>query len=68
MELKINHQKKVFDQPPSSLEGLMQLEAPRMSKGVAVAVNNEVIPKEQWSSRLLQENDSVLIITATQGG
>lgn len=68
MELKINHQKKVFDQLPSSLEALLQLEAPRMSKGVAVAVNNEVIPKEQWPSCLLQENDAILIITATQGG
>lgn len=68
MELKINHQKKVFKKSPFSLEALMQLEAPSTSKGIAVAVNNEVIPKEQWPSRLLQEQDSILIITATQGG
>lgn len=36
--------------------------------GIAVAVNNEVIPKEEWANHLLKDKDQVLIITATQGG
>lgn len=36
--------------------------------GLAVAVNNHVIPKKQWEETLLTENDNILIITATQGG
>jgi sulfur carrier protein len=37
-------------------------------KGIAVAVNNEVIPKSGWEKYLLNENDKVTIIRATQGG
>ncbi len=38
------------------------------TKGMAVAVNNTVVPKIQWAETLLQENDKVLLIKATQGG
>lgn len=68
MELTINHQKKVFAESPSSLAALIQLEAPGLSRGIAVALNNQVVPKEQWALQPLQENDTILIITATQGG
>ena len=37
-------------------------------KGVAVAVNNNVIQRAQWDSYILKENDNILIIRATQGG
>jgi sulfur carrier protein len=37
-------------------------------KGIAVAINNEVIPKSGWEKYLLNENDKVTIIRATQGG
>jgi len=36
--------------------------------GIAVAVNELVIPKNQWNSKILNENDKILIITPTQGG
>ena len=38
------------------------------SKGIAVAINNEVIPKSGWEKYLLNENDKVTVIRATQGG
>ena len=38
------------------------------SQGVAVAVNQEVIPKLEWSQTFLKDQDKVLIIKATQGG
>ncbi len=37
-------------------------------KGIAVAVNQNVIPKADWESYHFTENDDVLIITAAQGG
>ena len=37
-------------------------------KGIAVAVNETVIPKANWNSHELQHNDKVLVIKATQGG
>lgn len=37
-------------------------------KGIAVAVNETVVPKAQWDSYELQHNDNVLVIKAIQGG
>lgn len=36
--------------------------------GVAVALNNAVIPKTKWHTIQLKSNDQLLIIKATQGG
>ncbi len=38
------------------------------ANGIAIAVNQEIIPKSDWQNILLKNNDDVLIITATQGG
>jgi|HubBroStandDraft_1064217.scaffolds.fasta_scaffold178808_3 sulfur carrier protein len=38
------------------------------SKGVAAAVNGEVVPRSGWESRPLAQGDRVLVIRATQGG
>lgn len=37
-------------------------------KGVAVAVNNQMIPRTKWSETILQENDQVVVIKAACGG
>jgi sulfur carrier protein len=37
-------------------------------KGIAVAINDEVVPRSTWMSRLLVATDNVLVIQATQGG
>lgn len=38
------------------------------SPGIAVAVNEVIIPSKDWSTSILRENDNILVITATQGG
>ena len=38
------------------------------TKGIAIAINNEVIPKSTWQNHLLHDQDNVTIITATAGG
>lgn len=38
------------------------------TKGTAIAVNNQVIPKIEWEKYHLKENDSITVIRATQGG
>ena len=68
MELTINHQKKFFKNPPASLEQLLSSENLKKEKGIAVALNNQVVPQKNWGSTQLQSNDTILIITATQGG
>lgn len=38
------------------------------SSGLAIAINQTIIPKAQWSEHQLQPNDQIIIIKATQGG
>ncbi|AZA48128.1 sulfur carrier protein ThiS [Chryseobacterium carnipullorum] len=68
MEITINHTTKTFDVLPENLEALMAMEIPGKKKGIAVALNNRIIPLSAWAETLLKNKDSVLIITATQGG
>ena len=37
-------------------------------KGVAVAVNNNIVPREEWRTYALHENDNIFIIKAVCGG
>ena len=36
--------------------------------GIAIAVNEAVIPRGEWSGYVLRERDRVFVIRATQGG
>lgn len=68
MELFINHQKKSFAEKFPSLEALILSEVSKAPKGIAVAVNNQIVPRDRWATTTLQQKDKILIITATQGG
>jgi sulfur carrier protein len=37
-------------------------------KGIAVAVNGNVVPRGRWADHALCADDRVLVIQATQGG
>lgn len=67
MEVIINHQRTDL-QEASSLLHLLQTQALSEKKGIAVAVNNKVIPKANWNTFILKEKDAVTVIRATQGG
>ncbi len=41
---------------------------PAAPKGIAVAVNDEVVPKSDWGAAVLQDGHRVEVITARQGG
>jgi sulfur carrier protein len=68
MELKINNQTKQFPLDSLTVQALLDLEIPEKQNGIALAVNNTVIPKSDWNSRFLNSTDDILIISATQGG
>jgi len=36
--------------------------------GIALAVNNKIIPRTEWENHILQENDNLVIIKAVCGG
>ena len=37
-------------------------------KGVAIAINDEVVSRAIWSTRTLTDGERIVIIQATQGG
>jgi sulfur carrier protein len=39
-----------------------------LSKGIAIAINENIILKGEWNSTVVNSNDNILIIKATQGG
>ena len=68
MELKINNQTKQLATDSLTVQTLLDLEIPEKQNGIAVAINNTVIPKSNWNFHPIQETDDILIISATQGG
>ena len=59
---------------PKDLEGLdhlseaMNAEGVSKQKGIAVAINDHVIPRSEWAGRKLLQGDKILIIRASAGG
>ena len=44
------------------------LDLPHRDRGVAVAVDAEVVPRAAWSTTLLADGDQVEVLVAVQGG
>ncbi len=40
----------------------------RQGSGIAVAVNEEVLPRSRWGQSVLCEGDRLEVLTAAQGG
>jgi sulfur carrier protein len=51
-----------------TLAGLLEDLAIGQRQGVAVAVNEVVVPRGEWAARELQAEDRMLVISAIQGG
>lgn len=67
MDLFINQEKHVFAQE-MSLQQLSLILELQHQKGLAIAVNNVVVSKNNWESHMLKHEDKLTIIRATQGG
>jgi sulfur carrier protein len=37
-------------------------------RGIAVALNDTIIPKQKWNETIVSENDTIEIVHAVQGG
>lgn len=59
--ISVNEQMKLSEFVTLRLNG-------KEPRGVAVALNEMIIPKSKWNDTLLNENDSVEIVHAVQGG
>jgi sulfur carrier protein len=64
--IHLNERSLDIDDNLNVLQLLQQISSP--TKGIAVAINTEIISQSQWETETFNQNDNVLIIQATQGG
>ncbi len=67
MKLIVNRKERVIEVDPPTVQALVrdQVESER---SLAIAVNGDIIPKQEWESRTLEEGDEVDIVRAVSGG
>lgn len=65
MTIRVNHEEVVTEVATIAALAL-SLQLPE--RGVALAVNNRVVPRAQWAEMQLAEGDEVTIIKAAFGG
>jgi sulfur carrier protein len=67
IEVSIN-QKNYFLPEAGTLADVLPLLEIRQGDGIAIALNEVVIPKGEWKKHVLRAQDRVFVIRATQGG
>lgn len=69
IEIRLNGESAVVatDMTVAGVLGDMGLD-PSNPRGIAVALNDEVVPKGDWATTSLAPGDRVEVITARQGG
>ena len=68
MKIILNGQSSDVRGGESVLAAVQQLGLPADARGVAVAVDGEVIPRAQWEVVRLSEGARVEVLSAMQGG
>ncbi|KQM79210.1 thiamine biosynthesis protein ThiS [Pedobacter sp. Leaf216] len=67
MEVTINNQNHSLKET-CSIEQLFATVLLLETDGLAIAVNQNIIPKSGWAGHLLSHGDQIILIKATQGG
>ena len=67
MEISVN-QKSLEIPEHCSVQQLLSSLFSENQKGLAVAINENVVPRSDWAAQLLNSGDMVTLIKATQGG
>ncbi|HVE76898.1 MAG TPA: sulfur carrier protein ThiS [Actinomycetota bacterium] len=66
MKVIVNGEEKVLREG-ETLEGLIS-SLLKDHRGVAAAVDGEVVPRDRWGASRLNEGQTVEVVTAVQGG
>jgi thiamine biosynthesis protein ThiS len=67
MKVKVNNRDKILPEQ-TNITRLLEIVSCKDTASVAVAVNEQIIPKAQWQDRIIKEGDSIIIISAVCGG
>ena len=66
MNIKVNN--KSLECPETSTLAQLSEQLQWTEKGIAVAVNNRMVPRTEWAQFVIKENDSLVVIKAACGG
>jgi sulfur carrier protein len=66
MKVQVNNKETELLSQSSIQQLALSMELP--TAGVAIAVNNKMVPRTEWDQFVLKENDQVVIIKAACGG
>jgi sulfur carrier protein len=68
MELVINGEHRQLSDVHTLDEVIGRLDLAGQERGVAVALNDQVVPKSEWEEKKLSPGDRIEVIRAVQGG
>ncbi|MEQ4925415.1 sulfur carrier protein ThiS [Proteus hauseri] len=66
MNIIVNDESLSLDMPVTIRQLLIQLEQP--SIGVALAINETIIPRDNWETHFINDGDTILLFQAIAGG
>ncbi|MBA3274636.1 MAG: sulfur carrier protein ThiS [Chloroflexia bacterium] len=67
MKLIVNRKERVVEIETPTVQMLVSDKA-ESERSLAIAVNGDIVPKQEWASRTLKEGDEVDIVRAVSGG
>ena len=68
MRIQVNGEAQELESGQSVAELVFQLSGSHESKGIAVAINGQIVSRHDWAERALQDNDEVEVLRAVSGG
>lgn len=66
MNITVNDERYSLDMPVTISQLLIELKQPSM--GVALAINDIIIPRENWNTQMINEGDTILLFQVIAGG
>lgn len=68
LSLTINGEERELELDTPTVESLLDVLGVPSQKGVAVALDDRVVPRSQWAATPISDGQHIEIIRATQGG
>ncbi len=69
MHLTVNGTERQFKKETTVSDLLRSIQIdPASARGIAVALNDRIVRKADWESKVLSDGDRVEVVTAQQGG
>ena len=68
MNVVLNGERRDLDDGATVREAVTAAGAPSEGRGVAVALDGEVVPRRRWDDVSLREGQRVEVVQAVQGG